>query len=98
MPRTKKKQVQLMANGDLRLSANQKCWPAQEAMEKSLSVAVEDEGFQIARAHPFKKAELHGFIGSQKEGMEVFRKIDPQSPLIVAEAVWQYSHHILHSL
>ena len=94
----KQKQIQLIANGDLRLSANQKCWPAQEAMEKALSAAVEDEGFKIIRAHPFKKTESHGFIGSQKEGMEVFRRIDPQAPLIVAEAVWQYSHHILHGL
>ncbi len=98
MPRPKKKQIQLIANGDLRLSANQKCWPAQDAMEKALSAAVSEEGFQVVRAHPFKKSEGHGFIGSQKEGMEVFRSIDPQSPLIVAEAVWQYSHHILHSL
>src|SRR6266850_351071 len=98
MAGTRKKQIQLIANGDLRLSANQKCWPAQEAMEKALSSAVADEGFKIARAHPFKKTESHGFIGSQKEGMEVFRKLDPQAPLIVAEAVWQYSHHILHGL
>jgi hypothetical protein len=95
---TKKKQVQLIANGDLRLSANQKCWAAQDAMERALAAAVEAEGFSIRRGHPFKKSEAHGFIGSQKEGMEVFRTIDPQSPLIVAEAVWQYSHHILHGL
>src|SRR6266550_7622696 len=98
MAGTKKKQIQLIANGDLRLSANQKCWAAQEAMEKALSAAVEHEGFKIVRTHPFKKSESHGFIGSQKEGMEVFRSIDPQAPLIVAEAVWQYSHHILHGL
>src|SRR5436305_4878409 len=97
MPKNKK-QVQLIANGDLRLSANQKCWPAQEAMEKALTSAIEQDGFKVTRAHPFKKSESHGFIGSQKEGMDVFRKIDPQSPLIVAEAVWQYSHHILHGL
>jgi hypothetical protein len=30
--------------------------------------------------------------------MEVFAGIDPKAPLIVAEAVWQYSHHILHGL
>src|SRR5436190_7257036 len=95
---TKKKQLQLIANGDLRQSANQKCWPAQEAMEKALASAIEHEGFKVTRAHPFKKSESHGFIGSQKEGMEVFRKVDPDAPLIVAEAVWQYSHHVLHGL
>jgi hypothetical protein len=98
MPRSAKKPIQLIANGDLRLSANQKCWAAQEAMEKALSAAVAAEGYEIRRAHPFKKSENHGFIGSQKEGMEVFHKIDPQMPLIVAEAVWQYSHHVLHGL
>jgi hypothetical protein len=30
--------------------------------------------------------------------MEVFATIDPDAPLIVAESVWQYSHHILHGL
>ncbi len=30
--------------------------------------------------------------------MEVFRNIPPKAPLIVAEAVWQYSHHVLHGL
>jgi hypothetical protein len=30
--------------------------------------------------------------------MEVFRGIPPEAPLVVVEAVWQYSHHILHGL
>ncbi len=28
-------------------------------------------------------------------GMEVFRNLDPNAPLIVPETVWQYSHHVL---
>ncbi|HEV8606570.1 MAG TPA: hypothetical protein VGQ99_14445 [Tepidisphaeraceae bacterium] len=98
MRRSRKKQVQLIANGDLRLSANQTCWAAQAAMERALGEAVAEEGFRVVRAHPFKEKEGHGFIGSQKEGMEVFREIDADAPLIVAEAVWQYSHHVLHGL
>jgi hypothetical protein len=31
-------------------------------------------------------------------GMEVFRRLDPKAPLIVAECVWQYSHHVLAGL
>jgi len=96
--KAKPKQVLLVANGDLRLSANQVCWPAQEAMEKELSEAVRACGYEVVRAHPYKRDEEHGFIGSQKEGMEVFAKIDPDAKLMVAEAVWQYSHHILHGL
>ena len=30
--------------------------------------------------------------------MEVFRQIAPTAPLVVVEAVWQYSHHVLHGL
>ncbi|HZZ28791.1 MAG TPA: fucose isomerase [Pirellulales bacterium] len=92
------KKVLLVANGDLRLSANQKCWPAQQEMEQALTKAVAEAGYELVRAHPYKADEQHGFIGSQKEGMKVFAGIDPQAPLIVAEAVWQYSHHILAGL
>jgi hypothetical protein len=97
-PKRGPRQVQLIANGDLRLSANQKCWPAQQAMERALTAAVATEGYELVRAHPFKDAQQHGFIASQREGMDVFRGVDPDAPLIVAEAVWQYSHHVLHGL
>ena len=98
-PRLARRQVQLIASGDLRPSANQKCWPEQARMEDALRRAVEEQGHQLVRAHPFKDSEGHGFIASQTEGMAVFREtIDPKAPLIVAEAVWQYSHHVLHGL
>jgi hypothetical protein len=94
----KSKQVLLMANGDLRLSANRKCWAAQKAMEDQLATAVKACGYELVRAHPYKPDQQHGFIGSQAEGMKVFAGIDPDAKLIVAEAVWQYSHHLLHGL
>jgi hypothetical protein len=96
--RAKKNQVLMVASGDLRLSANQKCWPAQLEMEQALSRALAAAGYDLVRAHAFKADEGHGFIGSQKEGMDVFRGIDPRAKLIVAEAVWQYSHHVLAGL
>ncbi len=93
------KTVHLIASGDLRLSANQVCWPAQDAMEKALVAAIKAEGRSTMRAHRFDKAKQHGFIDSQKMGMQVFREIeDPEAPIIVAEAVWQYSHHVLAGL
>ena len=92
------KQIQLVVSGDLRTSANQNCWPQQKAMEKTLTKAIASMGYTLKRMHPYKAKEKHGFIGSQKEGMEVFRKVDPKKPLIVAESAWQYSHHILHGL
>ncbi len=93
-----KKTVLLVANGDLRQSANETCWPAQAAMEKKLGEVVASLGARLKRAHPYKPGLKHGFIGSQKEGMAVFADIDPRAPLIVAECVWQYSHHLLHGL
>src|SRR5258706_2341777 len=90
--------VVLIASGDLRLSANQKCWPAQQRMEEIVTAAVRDAGAEIRRGHPYDTAVGHGFIGSQRNGMEVFRSISPTAPLIGAEAVWQYSHHVLAGL
>lgn len=88
----------LIANGDLRLSANQVCWPAQQAVEQKVVEAVRSLGHSIERGHPYDENKKHGFIDSQKHGMEVFRNIPPAAPLIVVEAVWQYSHHVLHGL
>jgi hypothetical protein len=90
--------VLLISSGDLRLAANQTCWPAQKEMEAALAAAVKKEGFVLKRAHAVDKVKRHGFIDSQKMGMAVFRNIDPDAPLIVAEAVWQYSHHVLAGL
>ncbi|MDR1009804.1 MAG: fucose isomerase, partial [Opitutaceae bacterium] len=95
---SKKKTVLLVASGDLRQSANETCWPAQAEMEKQLSACLAKLGYKLVRAHPYKPALKHGFIASQKEGMEIFAKLDPKLPLIVAESVWQYSHHVLSGL
>jgi hypothetical protein len=97
-PKVGKKQILLVASGDLRLSANQTCWAKQKEMEDALTAAVEAAGYELVRAHPYKEDEKHGFIGSQKEGLEVFSRIDPNAKIIVAEAVWQYSHHVLPGL
>ena len=94
----KAKQVYLLANGDLRLSANRVCWQEQARMEKVLSKAIKNEGWAVVRAHNFDRKKKHGFIDSQKMGIEVFRGLDPKAPLIVAECVWQYSQHILPGL
>ncbi|MHB8522133.1 MAG: fucose isomerase [Limisphaerales bacterium] len=94
----KRRPVYLVANGDLRLSANRKCWPAQAEMEATLTHALRAEGWKVVRAHPYDPVKRHGFIDSQKMGLEVFRNLDPATPLIVAESVWQYSQHVLPGL
>ncbi len=94
----KPRHVYLMANGDLRLSANQKCWREQAKMEATLTKALKAEGWKVIRAHAYDKEKQHGFIDSQKMGVAIFRELDPTAPLIVAECVWQYSQHILPGL
>ncbi|MBS7564893.1 fucose isomerase [Mucilaginibacter sp. Bleaf8] len=91
-------QVLLVASGDLRLSANQTCWEVQQTMEAKLTAAIEKAGHTLKRAHAYNTVKQHGFIDSQKMGIEVFKIIDPKQPLIVAESVWQYTHHVLPGL
>ena len=88
----------LVANGDLRQSANEVCWPAQAALEEMLTRAFQGEGITLRRAHEYDPARKHGFISSQRMGMNVFEHIHPDAPLVVAEAVWQYSSHLLAGL
>ena len=88
----------LVASGDLRLAANQACWPAQADMERRLTDAFAREGVAVSRGHKFDEATGHGFIASQRMGMDVFKEIPRDAAVIVAEAVWQYSHHVLAGL
>ncbi|MFG1689471.1 hypothetical protein ACGFNP_55640 [Nonomuraea sp. NPDC049269] len=88
----------LIASGDLRLAANVAGWPAQEALEKAVASAFDDLGWSVVRANEVDPAKGHGFIDSQRMGLEVFKTIPADAPLIVAEAVWQYSHHVLAGL
>ncbi len=92
------KAVYLIANGDLRLSANQICEEAQAEMEKKVVAAFEKEGVKVIRAHKYNSVKKHSFIDSQKYGIEVFRSIPKDVPLVVAEAVWEYTQHILPGL
>src|SRR5690606_557688 len=91
-------EIYLVASGDLRPAANESCWAAQEEMEAMLTRALQRQGRSVRRAHAYDPVKKHRFIDSQKMGMEVFRGIDPDVPLIVAESVWQYSHHVLAGL
>ena len=93
-----RKKVLLAASGDLRQSANEVCWPAQEAMERQVVAALNAFDVEVERAHPYDPVRKHGFIASQKEGLEIFSKIDSGTPIVVAEAVWQYTNHVLPGL
>jgi hypothetical protein len=91
-------QAVLVASGDLREEANRACWPAQHALETDLTKAFAAAGWRLVRGHAPAKTRGHGFIANAREGLDVFATIDPDAPLVIAEAVWQYSNHVLPGL
>ena len=88
----------LISSGDLRPSANEAGWPTQQQLESDVTSALGTLGWSVVRANDVDPATGHGFISSQRMGLEVFKDIPTDAPLIVAEAVWQYSHHVLAGL
>lgn len=90
--------VYTVASGDLRPSANVTCWPTQAKLEADLAAAVTDLGWRVRRGHEVDPVKGHGFIDSQRAGIEVFKQVPRDAPLIVVEGVWQYSHHVLAGL
>ncbi len=92
------KTAYLIASGDLREAANAGGWPTQAQMESDVIAAMGELGWNVVRANGVDPETGHGFISSQRMGLEVFKTIPTDVPLIVAEAVWQYSHHVLAGL
>jgi L-fucose isomerase-like protein len=90
--------VLLVASGDSRLPANRVCWPAQAALEATVVRLFRDHGRDVVRAHAVDSIKQHGFIDGQARGLEVFRGVDVDAPLVVATAVWQYTSHVLPGL
>ena len=97
-PEAAAKTAYLIASGDLRESANTAGWAIQSQMEADVTAALGDLGWSVVRANGVDPKTGHGFISSQRMGLEVFKNIPLDAPLIVAEAVWQYSHHVLAGL
>ena len=90
--------VHLVASGDQREAANRTCWPAQADLEKRLEAAFRSRGVELVRAHPVDDGAGHGFIASQRQGLDVIRAVPQGEPVLVAVAAWQYSHHVLSGL
>ncbi len=90
--------VYTVASGDLRASANVTCWPTQQKLEADFAAAVQTLGWSVRRGHPFDAEKGHGFIDSQRAGIEVFKTLPVDAPLVVVEGVWQYSHHVIAGL
>ncbi len=90
--------VYLVSSGDLREVTNKAGWPTQMALEAAITTAFSELGYTVQRANQVDPVAGHGFISSQRMGLEVFKTIPADAPLVVAEAVWQYSHHVLAGL
>jgi hypothetical protein len=97
-PQAELRTAYLIASGDQRETSNRAGWPTQQQLEADLARAFGRFGWTIKRAHGEVAETGHGFISSQAMGLRVFESIPRDAPLIVAEAVWQYSHHVLHGL
>lgn len=80
------------------MAANRACWPAQQGLEEAVTRTFAEQGRRVSRGHPVDPVRGHGFIDGQASGIEIFRAIDPEAPLIVAESCWQYTSNILAGL
>ncbi len=96
--------IYTLANGDLRDSANKTCWPEQAKMEAELTAVIQSieyapgKKYRVERLHGFDPELGHGFINSQAMGNDVLRKLPKNAKVILAESVWQYSHHVVGAL
>jgi L-fucose isomerase-like protein len=91
-------EIVLIASGDQRQDANRVQWPTQADVEARVITAFAELGYTVRRGHAYSPELGHGFIWSQRMGMDVFQDIHPDTPLLVVDAIWQYSHHVLAGL
>jgi len=82
-PAAEPKTVYTIANGDLRLTTNVKTWAMQQQVEGEFAAAVESLGWNVQRAHDVNPVTGHGFIDNQRRGMEVFKNVPTDAPLVV---------------
>ncbi|MCE0487375.1 fucose isomerase [Ornithinimicrobium sediminis] len=97
-PSAPERTAYLVPSGDSRESANLAGWPVQVELERVVADALAEHGWTVRRALDVDPGTGHGFVTSQRMGLEVFRGIPADAPLIVATAIWQYSHHVLAGL
>ena len=59
--------VYVVASGDLRPSANVKCWPIQQQLEADVTRAVESFGWTVVRGHSYDEDAGHGFVNPYEQ-------------------------------
>ena len=92
--------VVLVASGDLRETANRLGWPAQAELEAARRRRRSPgTASRVRRAHPVDDVARPRLHLEPADGHGRLRRASTaDAPLIVAEAVWQYSHHVLPGL
>jgi hypothetical protein len=90
--------IYLVSSGDYRPAALEASWTEQSAMEEKLIAAISTFGRKVIRAHSYDPVRKHGFLASQREGLDVLARIPENAPIVVAESVWQFSHHVYPGL
>ncbi len=95
--KTSPNQVLLVASGDLRLSATAYAGPLKRRWRKPSATHWPPKAMSSCGPILTTRRKAR-FLSSQRQGIDVFRTVDPDAKLIVAEAVWQYSHHVLPGL
>lgn len=90
--------VHLVASGDQREAANRTCWPAQAELEGMLEELFRSRDVELVKVTPYEADKGHGFIHSQRQGLDVLRALPDGEPVVVVVAAWQYSHHVLGGL
>ena len=85
----------LVTSGDSREPANVASWPTQVELERIITTEMERNGWEVRRAAPVADDAKHGFVSSQREGIERLQVGSAGGAGDRRDAVWQYSHHVL---
>ena len=97
-PEPAERTAYLVASGDLRESANVAGWPTQVELERVVGEALAEHGWTVQRANEVDRGPATGSSPASGWVSRSSRAIPSDAPLIVAEAIWQYSHHVLAGL
>lgn len=90
--------IHLIANGDLRVAANQAVERIRQEMEKQVVAILEMENCLVARPVSIDPVKQHGLIDSPQLGRAIFEQIPSNAPVIVFLPGNQYTGNLLPGL
>ncbi len=96
--RGRRGEVYLVTSGDLRLSANQACWPAQQDLEERLTARLRGSRLQAHARLSGRRRHRPRLHLLAAHGHGHLHDHSSSAKLVFATAAWQYSHHVLPGL